>query len=212
MASSSLRRKRATLDPRRRLTIFCEGANTEPAYFHALDADVRDTNLVLRIVRAAGVPMTIARAAADHMDKARAGHDPNAKKDETWAVFDRDTHPKFDEAVGLCVAKGVKVARSNPCFEVWLLLHNVDFHRPDNSAAVQRELREHCPEYNHSRGKQPDCAELIPFIKQAELRAERQLAARDGEGAAFGPPSTTVFQLTRSVRAAARLMRPDGTS
>ena len=218
MAPSSLRRRPASRDPQRRFTIFCEGGKTEQVYFRALFDYVGDANLVLNYVSAVGVPMTIAERAANYVDEAarafrrRGKGDSFEENDETWAVFDRDKHPHFDEAVGLCHAKHVKVGRSNPCFEVWLILHKIDFHRPDDSAAVQEELREHCPEYNHSRGKQPDCAALIPLIEAAELRAERQLEAREGEGAAYGPPSTTVFQLTRSIRKAATFKQSDGTS
>ena len=32
--------------------------------------------------------------------------------DEVWAVFDRDDHPKFKDAVTLCENKKVRVSRS----------------------------------------------------------------------------------------------------
>lgn len=157
--------------------------------------------------------MTIARRSADLARQTGAARrrrgrvDLYEEKDEVWAVFDRDQHPYFDDAVRLCEAKRVGVARSNPCFEIWLILHETDFDRPDGRHAVQVHLQSLCPEYDAARGKRPDCVRLIGQIEDAERRAERQLAAREAEGQPFGPPSTTVFTLTRAIRHAADLAR-----
>ena len=124
------------------------------------------------------------------------------EKDEVWAIFDRDEHPQFEEAVRLCEQNGVKVGRSNPCFEVWLILHLRDWDKPDGRVGVQETLKGLLPEYDSEGAKTPDCARLMPLIAAAELRGERQLQSRENEGARFGAPSTTVFQLTRAVRAA----------
>ncbi len=209
----SLRRRRAVREPKRLFTIVCEGKNTEPDYFRALRATFRNTLVDLVIESAAGVPMTIARRSVDLTRQSGAARrqrgrvDSYEEKDEIWAVFDRDQHPNFDEAVGLCEAKGVGVARSNPCFEVWLILHQTDFDRPDGRHAVQAHFESLCPEYDVAKGKRPDCARLIGQIEDAERRAERQLAAREAEGRPFGPPSTTVFKLTQAIRHAADLAK-----
>jgi len=209
----SLRRRRAVREPKRLFTIVCEGKNTEPDYFRALRSTVRNSLVDLVIESAAGVPMTIARRSVDLVRQSGAARrrrgrvDSYEEKDEVWAVFDRDQHPNFDEAVGLCEAKRVGVARSNPCFEVWLILHETDFDRPDGRHAVQAHLQSLCPEYDAAKGKRPDCARLIGQIEDAERRAERQLAAREAEGKPFGPPSTTVFKLTQAIRRAADLAR-----
>jgi hypothetical protein len=99
------------------------------------------------------------------------------------------------------------VARSNPCFEIWLILHETDFHRPDGRHAVMARLQSLCPEYDAAKGKRPDCLRLIARIGDADSQAERQLAARADEGNPYGPPSTTVFKLTRAIRHAAELAR-----
>jgi hypothetical protein len=210
---SSLRRRRAFRDPQRPFTIVCEGQNTEPAYLNALKATVKDTWVVLDIIPAAGVPMTIAERSVEIVKQAavarkRCGRvDLYEAKDEVWAIFDRDTHPNHAHAIGLCETKGISVARSNPCFEVWIILHHNDFDRPDDHHAVQAHLERLCPEYDAAKGKRPDCDRFIHKVEEAEQRAERQLAAREAEGYAFGPPSTTVFKLTRAIRDAAALTR-----
>ena len=40
----------------------------------------------------------------------------------------------------------------NPCFELWLILHERDYDRPDHRDAVQRELKKLLPEYDNRRG------------------------------------------------------------
>jgi RloB-like protein len=124
-----------------------------------------------------------------------------------WAVFDRDEHPRYADAVRLCEEVGVNMGRSNPCFEVWLILHVADFDKPDDHRTVQRHLRELRSEYEPSQGKAPNCAELVARVEEAEARAETQLRRREAEGEPYGPPSTTVGHLTRAIRAAAQRAR-----
>jgi hypothetical protein len=195
------------LEPKRRFTIVCEGQNTEPDYFRAVQAALRDTLVDLVIEPAAGVPLTIAKRAADIRHR-KGKRDSFEEKDEIWAVFDRDDHPNFDEAIRLCNAKNVGVARSNPCFEIWLILHHTDFNRPDGRHAVQAHLQTLDREYDPRRGKRLDCGRLMNQLTTAEQRAERQLTDRHAEGNPFGPPSTTVFQLTRAIALAAAKSRP----
>lgn len=206
-----LRRRPARREPRRRFVLLCEGASTEPAYFAALRrACAGNALIVVEIVPKVGVPYTIAEAAVARArelglsGRRRRALDSFEEGDEVWAVFDRDAHPRYAEAVRLCEDKGVRVARSNPCFEVWLILHEADYDRPDDRHRVQAHLRTLRPEYEPAGGKLPDCAALMARIEAAEARAERQLARREEQGAPFGPPSTTVGRLTRAVRAAAR--------
>lgn len=37
-----------------------------------------------------------------------------------WIVFDRDQVQKFDEIIAEAASKGIQVAWSNPCFEIWM--------------------------------------------------------------------------------------------
>ena len=200
---SPLGRQKARRAPYRRFTLFCEGQNTESAYFRALQAKFPGTMVDITIVPAAGVPMTIAQKATGQKIASRRKKDSYEKNDEIWAVFDRDTHPNHTKAVDLCESHGVGVARSDPCFEVWLILHRQEYDKFGSSDDAQRFLQGLCPEYDRRRQKTPDCHRLLGQLTEAEHRAERQLAARAEEGKAFGPPSTTVFHLTRAIAEAA---------
>jgi hypothetical protein len=122
------------------------------------------------------------------------------ENDEVWAVFDRDEHPKYLEAIDLCKRHGVGVGRSDPCFELWLVLHFEEFDKFVGRHAVQAHLEKVCAGYSKSKGKTPDCNSLIPALENAEVRATRQLERREREGSELGSPSTTVFELTLAIK------------
>lgn len=122
--------------------------------------------------------------------------------DQVWAVFDRDDHPHFKQAVELCESNGIYVGRSNPCFELWLVLHERDHNRYETRHRMQSILGDLRPEYDRRRGKTPDCEEMISRVEAAEQRAEQLLLRRQEEGNPYGNPSTTVGRLTRAVRTA----------
>ncbi|ARQ70294.1 RloB family protein [Streptomyces marincola] len=64
--------------------------------------------------------------------------------DQVWCVSDVDDYRDLDEAVRYAENHGVELVLSNPCFELWLLLHHVD-HRKwlAGYPAVKELLRKH---------------------------------------------------------------------
>lgn len=202
---NDLRRRGARREPRRKFTLFCEGKNTEPEYFDALRRLCSGALIEIRIEAAAGVPQTIARkAAAEAKALRKARKDSYEEGDEVWAVFDRDEHPNFEDAISICHNANVSIARSNPCFELWLVLHFQDYDSPAGRHKLQKYLKTLCPEYKPKGKKTVNSASMILAIEDAEARAARQLAAREAAGEPFGEPSTTVGKLTSAIRAAAR--------
>ena len=161
-----------------------------------------------------GVPYTIAKRAVKFAKRnglargSRRRRDTYEENDQVWAVFDRDEHPNFDNAVNHCEQHGVRVARSNPCFELWLILHERDYNQPNHRSKVQSALKRVRPEYDSRAGKTPDCEELVLRVRQAERRAKVQLRNRELDGSPFGNPSTTVGHLTRAIREANELAKP----
>lgn len=204
-----LPRRRPRLEPKRRFILFCEGRNTEPAYFEAIRRACRNALISVKTHGGAGVPRTIAEKAAEEAGKnRRRKKDSFEEGDQVWAVFDRDEHPRFDEAVRLCEDKGVRVARSNPCFELWLILHEEDHDRPENRRAMQGKLKRLRPEYEIDGARTPDCADLVTRVEEAERRGEAQLLKREQGGDPYGNPSTTVGRLTREIREASDAASP----
>ena len=129
----SLKRLRSSREPKRRFVLFCEGLNTEPAYFGAIGRNC--VNALIEVKRGVGVPMTIAKKAVER--KRRRTRNSFEEKDEVWAVFDRDNHPNFNGAVSMCEANGLGVASSNPCFDLWLVLHEREYERPESRRGIQ---------------------------------------------------------------------------
>ena len=198
-----LTRQRKPRALKRRFVLFCEGANTEPGYFKLLVRLLNLRMVEIELVTAAGDPLGIAQKAARWKSGKglRVGNlEAYDDGDNIWAVFDRDEHERFEEAVALCERKGISVARSNPCFEIWLILHLEDCHAPLTRHEAQRRVKALCPEYDLNGGKCVDAARLLQHLDAAEARAEEHLARRASEGAPHGASSTTVHLLTRAIR------------
>lgn len=106
------------------------------------------------------------------------------------------------EAIERCSVSKVEVAFSDPCFELWLVLHFKDFDRPDDRHQVQAALDKLCESYDPRGKKSADFASFMPKLGEAEERAARQLARRKEEGDPPRRPFTTVFNLTKEMRKA----------
>lgn len=110
--------------------------------------------------------------------------------DEVWCVFDVD---QFDmgEAGRRARKAGVELAVSNPCFELWLLLHMVDATRPFTDCRdVRRALTKELPGFSKSR---LDFDRFRPGIDKAVDRARRLEEGLDR--GALANPSTGVWRL-----------------
>lgn len=207
-----LKRRRHVAEPARRFYIFSEGVKTEPEYFGAIEREYKHTRIEVEGV--GGVARTVAEQAIEQANALRRGERRRShtssyeEQDQVWAVFDRDNHPQFETAVAMCAARRVNIARSNPCFEVWLVLHFETYDRPTNSNGIQARLHELLPEYHHQQSPSPDFGALIEQVEAAEHRAATQLTAREAEQRPFGNPSTTVGHLTRAIREAHQLTQP----
>ena len=203
-----LRRVAEQQRQKRTIYIFAEGQNTEPAYFKAMRRHLRAliTQPDIQITAPAGVPMTIAELAIQKKKslKRNARGASGQLADEVWAVFDQDDHPQVPQAIALCQNAGVGIAYSNPCFELWLILHHQDFGKMDDRHKVQKHFATLCQNYDPDNGKQPDCAALMHLIEAAEARAAWQIEQRVVEGDQYGRPVTTVFRLTQAIRLAAQ--------
>lgn len=179
-----------------------EGKNTEPDYFKAMRGHYRGALIEWELIEAAGTPMTIAQKAIEAKRAIRRTAKGRSWQldDQVWAVFDQDLHPNVPEAIGVCANAGIGVAYSNPCFELWLILHHEDFGRQDDHHAVQKHLNSICPDYDPKGAKRLDCGPLMQRIEEAEKRARHQVEQREAEGAPIARPMTTVFRLTSAIR------------
>ncbi|MEV5198866.1 RloB family protein [Streptomyces sp. NPDC053720] len=129
--------------------------------------------------------------------------------DEVWCVIDVEApvpHEGLTAALKLARQHGVEVALSNPCFELWLLLHFKDMSGYCTSAAAQRALErlDTCG-YSVDR-KHLEYGSLRAGHGQAEQRAQ-VLRQRATKGHADNP-WTDVDRLVGLLRAARYGGRP----
>lgn len=201
--AAALKRRRHVLEPERRFHIYCEGTKTEPAYFKAIRG--RFGRVQLEVVPVGGDPLYVARRAIEHRRRKRRSRLSSFEEtDQVWAVFDRDTHRKHAAALEACREADVHVASSDPCFELWLVLHFEPYDKPVDSAHVQRRLHRLFPSYDHDKAPGPNFGDLVETLEHAEQRARRQLRFRRDEDTPFGNPSTTMVCLIGAIREAQR--------
>ncbi len=169
-------RKKPFRNPKPLVWIVCEGANTEPEYFWGLVAKFRKARVQVVDILPAGVPLSAVRKAKEVREearkRARREGDKNAKNDTVWCVFDRDEHPNVPEAFAMAKANKLDVAFSNPCFELWLLIHFDDppglVHRDKATELLKKQLAE----YGKEAGS-VNMEKLIPGLSAACKRAEK---------------------------------------
>ena len=182
--------------------MFCEGTRTEPEYIEALkqETEVHDTASVeIRIdMDASGaVPMTLVNAAA----KARVRNSQEQGEiDEVWCLFDVEwpqNHPKLPEARAKAAANAVRLAISNPCFELWLALHFENHTAWLDSDAAMKLRR--C--YDKSSNKGLDGSEYMPRRADAAQRARALTAKHAGDGTEFPDdnPSSGMYLLLEAI-------------
>jgi len=146
-----LRRRTPRREPRKRLLVLCEGKVTEPGYLRAFRHEHRSQLVEVEVVPECGVPKTLVELAAERKKRAekeaRRSGDPYLRYDEVWCVLDIDAHPNLLEAKQQAGDNGLKLAISNPCFELWILLHFQDQRAHQERGWIQAACREHPPDF-----------------------------------------------------------------
>jgi hypothetical protein len=198
----SLKRRVAFRSPKIKINVVCEGKLTEPEYLRKLARHCGALiTIELVVEEAAGVPMSVVDKAIQILrQRRREKIDSLSKHDQIWAVFDKDQHPRVDEAINKAETAGIMVGYSNPCFELWLVLHYQDWNRPVHRHEIQAELGKLMPTYNPKKSKTVDFDAIKDAVQEAEARAEKLEHNRLTEGNSRGNPSTTFFKLTLKIR------------
>ncbi len=199
--SSRPTRKPATSAPKRRILIFTEGEATETAYFTHLHRLHRERVIIVLDPRH-GTPLTLVRHAVDERERCLKAERQSrgAGYDEYWVVIDVDEHPNLTEALELARSNSIAVAVSNPCVELWFVLHSIDqtafIHRHDAQAASKKLYKFE---------KRPTTEALDLFVSafpEAKRRAEKLDALHRDNGSPEGSnPSTSIPPLITSITA-----------
>ena len=181
----------------RRLLVVTEGAITEPEYLEGFKRTWRAL-VDVRIAGGEGDPSHVVARAIELRDAAGAQSDPLGY-DEVWVAFDRDEHAHFNAAIDRARACSLQVAASNPCFELWLLLHFRDNPGAQHRHAIQKLLAEH----DGGAGKRVDFEQHYAHRHDdAATRARRLQAAADEAEEPHRNPTTGFFRLTEAIKKA----------
>ena len=170
-----LNRKESPLRDTSLVVIATEGEKTEPRYFEFFHSH-RVQVLVL--------PTEEGKSSPEHVLERLRKFDKEyrlEKEDTFWLVVDVDRWSKANLARVAQEAsqRGYGPAISNPCFELWLLLHFEDVGEGKTTCTqLLRKLSKHLPGYTKSNLRVE--AFTLPSVKNAVKRA-KCLRTHDGE-------------------------------
>ncbi|EOW3713122.1 RloB family protein [Vibrio fluvialis] len=193
------RRTTAKKAPKIKIVAYCEGKNTEPDFLLQFSLSRGNGLVDIQPIRAAGVPLTLVRKAVEHkkqLDKtARKSKDPLDKKFQVWALFDRDAHPNIPQAFDMAHGNGVHVAYSNPCFELWPMLHFRSQTAPIHRHHLQRALENEIAGYDSNGSKKVNLETLRDDYNAAKARAISLRQSNLQTGDEMANPYTDVYEL-----------------
>ena len=102
---------------------------------------------------------------------------------QVYAVFDRDDHPSYFEALELAKSLdgklrndakqpvGFYAVASVPCFELWLILHYEEIQHPLHRVEVISRLKKYIPGY--TKGESGNFEITRKFLDGAQARAQK---------------------------------------
>jgi hypothetical protein len=196
-----LERKKPQRPAYDRILIVTEGEKTEVNYFEEIRRFYRLSSAHIRVCNSpyGTTPLQVVEYARDRCRE-------TCEWERVFCVIDRDEHQGYAEALNLAQALdgrerndlgqpiGFSAIPSNPCFELWLLLHfqanEAYIHRNE----VLRSLRDrYLRGYEKGRGGMFEAT--MQHLERAYANAERLRA--QGQGRGLKNPSTCVDELVR---------------
>ena len=177
------RRRVLPREPRPRLLVVIGSLRTEQDYLIGLRDSVRTRAVDIRIVQKAKSPQEVVAFAAGFVDRAADDFD------QVWCVYDVDQF-NVGKPGREAVRRRFELAVSDPCFELWLLLHHEDCTAFQSGYRdLERRLKKHVANYDKSR---LDFAAYADGVAAAIRRAEKL-----GD---TGNPSTGMWRLAMRIR------------
>lgn len=180
-------------DPRPTVLIFCEGRETEKQYLEKFARHHRNARIRVEVAGEVGVPFSLVRFARQRkleIDvKARRQKDENIAYDSVWCVFDIDEHPQVPDAKNMAAENGIHLAISNPCFELWLILHLRESPGMQDRHKVRGLLKKRVPGYD----KHVEFRTFAPGYSEAVKRARRLETTAHDAGTPGHNPTTNVY-------------------
>lgn len=202
--SANLRRRGPVRSVRERIVIVCEGSKTEPVYLRYVHSAAASLIVELVIVDepATSPKQLVERAVSIKRDsdrELRRTRDPNAVAEHIWCVFDVDEHLFIREACAHAAAHGINLAVSNPCVELWFLLHFQSQTSYIDRAEVFVQLKRHLSSYEKSAVRITDLPDGHDEAKKRAIDLDRKHAG-DGTDFPENNPSTGMWKLVDLIK------------
>lgn len=175
--------RRASYD---RILIVSEGSKTEPNYFREIRAANRlhTANVEVQPSEMGTSPIQVVKYARELFENGdRHKHIQPRAFEQVYAVFDRDDHASYFDALNLAASLDGNLRNDNkqhvifkaiasvPSFELWLLLHYEDIQAPLHRDEVIQRLKHYFPCYE--KGVVGTFAITRQHLDVATLRAGR---------------------------------------
>ncbi len=164
-------RRNAAKEARRasyaRILIVTEGSKTEPLYLQEIRAvhQLHSANVEVQPGQLGTAPIQVVRYAQQLLEEGDLYKGIRPKSfDQVYAVFDRDEHESYFNALSLAQSLdgklrnddrqpvSFKAIASVPSFELWLLLHYEGIQAPIGRDEVMHRLKHHMPGYDKGAG------------------------------------------------------------
>jgi hypothetical protein len=207
-----LERREAWRVSQDRILIVSEGSKTEPHYFKEIRAAyrLRTASVEVRFSELGTAPIQVVQYGEQLFRDGDLHKGIRPRNfDQIYAVFDRDDHKSYFDALDLATSLSGKLRNDNkqsvrfkaipsiPNFELWLLLHYEDIQAPLHRDEVVARLKKYIPGYRkgdkNAFSNTRDC--LDAATRRAQALAER-----------FDPytgtdPYTAIFELVNILMA-----------
>jgi hypothetical protein len=194
--------RRASSDAKRpQLLVFAEGDQTEPIYLTHWYRLFRERIIIKVAPHLHTAPLQLVQAAIAQrsIDLREARRRRGDAYDGYWCIFDVDVHPRVPEALRLAAENGICVALSNPCIELWFILHFQSQTAYLNRDEAQRRSRDLL-----GAGKvlTPKALELlVEGYEAAKGRAQNLDRKHEGDGSPpHSNPSSSVWSIIDIIR------------
>jgi hypothetical protein len=183
------------------VVIVCDDTRTAPAYFGVLKREIRrhvSLNVVTAPSSSASPTDVVKRAIAEQAELVQDTDEEDTTA--VWALIDlegqADQRAQAKQAKELSDKQGVSVACSDPCYEVWTLLHLEDTGAQftDCKAVLRRVKQCWKGRFREEFGRKgrADYSKIIDSRHEAVTRAEAHWNQQD-------PSRTEVFKVIQEV-------------
>jgi len=193
-------RKIGNRDTRKFVVIVCEGKKTEIQYFNGFNERYSGVK-VLPLHGKCTDAKSIIYFAEEQITKYNLNFDDG---DQIWCAFDVDDKPKkeIEDAINHVQSKNINIALSNPCIELWFLLHFKQISSPRTRKEVEQELKNFIKDYEKDKNVFPILKEKIPIaIKAAKILNQNHQKSGKPILSVENNPSSQVFTMIENIHA-----------